>query len=288
MQKFLNKHTQVISLDELKSIYPVLHVHGMSFPVLFGYYKFRDLIGYNKAVILDGLVCLLDSKKNRLIYYDTKKEFDFSLIEGKSELLSICDLGTIPKFKKTKIEEFIYNIEEIFNLRNYKNAKDRAKKLNYPLNLMSRAGFQSVQLTEENLSIAKDIHSKWVAVKLADENVFKMTFGGTKYWKLIAEYITIYNTFFPAMVKLGIVDNKPFSVECDYIWGDCAFAMSSFNLFWEFPSNYSEGSRLMFFKELKDLGIKYFNYGFVLNKQLKNYKKHWPHEIIHLYRYTNY
>jgi hypothetical protein len=288
MQKFLNQHQNKISFDQLKNTYPVFHVHGMAFPVLFGYYNFRKLLCTNKVVILDGLICILDSKKNRLIYYDPNKQFDFSLVKSKSELLSIQDLGNIPGFKKSKVEEFIYNIDGIFNPSNYENAKDRARKLNYPVNLMKKNYFRSEELTSDNTQIAKDIHTRWVETKLADENTFRMTFGGAKYWNLIEEYILFYNNFFPAHIKLGIVNEQPFSVECDYIWGDCAFAMSSFNLFWEFPSNYSEGSRLMFFDELRKRGIKYFNYGFVLNKQLKNYKKHWPHETIYLYRYINY
>lgn len=288
MQNFLEKYIDSsISFQQLLRDYPKTNVHGRALPILFGYYNFRELFGKKKAFLLDGAVCLMAKGKNRIIYYDTSKQFDFSLLSDKTEILSSSNIE-ISGFKKNPVEELIYVLDDIFEDKNYRNAKDRAKNRNYPINLMKKGNFTSVELTSENILDVQMIHQKWKEYKLNDPKVFKMTFSGQKYWTLITDYIYYLKDFFDAFVRYGIVDDKQFSVECDYIWGDCAFAMSSFNLFWEFPSNYSEGSRLMFFDELRKRGIKYFNYGFVLNKDLKKYKKHWPSQKVFLYRYTNY
>lgn len=266
--------------------YPKTRVHSVSLASLFGYYDLYNHHVKNEVHFFKGLVVLPARKKMRAILYDPTQKYDFGLITTKLEVICEKELE-MPGFVKSKTDELVYNLQTVFDRSSYHSAKDWTRSVSYPLNLSDRLEFNSSALGLGNLEIARQIHSEWVQMKLADPTVFQMTFGGAKYWRLIEDYIRVYQEFFPGHVRLGYLGEKPFSVECDYLIDDTAFAMSSFDLHWkdEFPSNISNGVRLRFLKELWERGVQTFNYGFSLNARLKGFKSHWPYETVIVYRY---
>lgn len=294
MQRFLETYRNrsqrfgLGNLDDFCIQYPQTKVHSMALSTLFGYYEFYENLTLGRVWFFDGLVCIQRKKKVMCILYDATQHYDFSLISQKVEILSSVNLGKLDQFKCSKTDEMLYDIDKVLNTESYATSKDRSRSLLYPMRLAEKAGFYSEEITLGNLQLAKAIHGEWMPHKLADSDVYKITFGGKKYWDLVENYVRVFNKFFAAFLRLGFANRLPFSVECDYVVGSCAFAMSSFCLYWQrelFKSNMSEGSRLLLLKELRATGVQYFNYGFSLNSNLKGYKKHWPYELVYVYRY---
>lgn len=285
MKNFLIKYEKNrIDFEEFLRSFPKDKLyHSTSLPVIFGYYKLLS----SPVKFLEGIVIFFDKRRKRykIIYYDPSYNYDFSII--KQDLYIVSDSVIQLPFKRVKQREILYKLDDIFDLSKYSNAKSRARSFSNPIHRIEKVDFRLEKITKENMQIVYKTYRKWCDFKLADKNTFRMTFSSKNYWMVIENYLNKYYKYFDGFLRLIFIEDKPFGVECSYRIDDICYAMSSFCLFFEFPSNYSEGIKLMIFKEMRENGVRYYNYGLAFNKNLKLYKSHFPNKTCDIFIYKN-
>lgn len=269
-------------------MYPPVQYHGLGFPCIAVQNRLHEHLANKTVYFLPGLIVLLEKARTKLIHYDDRIEYPFDQIRT-PVVLQTPARRTMPQgWRELPQKEFLYDLDEVFDRSRYRNADHYKKRVKYPLNLMNRYQYRTVEITRDNLPLVKEIHDDWVRYKLASGKVYAMMFSKTRYYNLIEHYLSHHATYFPAHLTIGLIEDRPFCVDANYFFKGMGYGMCGFSLFFKFdqyPSRLTEGRNLIEFQQLRDRGIKWYTTGIAESTDLKTYKREFPHRIATYYHY---
>lgn len=290
MKEFLRAHRgEFISLGETIARYPPVPFHGLGLPCVFAQNRLHEKLAQNRVFFLPGLLVVLDTQRTKLYHYDPEYRYDFARIRTPALVASpVQEALPAPRWREYPQPEYLYDPAAVLDRGSYRNGREYRKRVTYPLNLMDRYAYRTVDVTAADLPLVKRIHDAWVAHKLASGSVYAMMFSKTRYYRLIEDYLHHYRQYFDATITLGLVENRPFCVDANYFFKGMAYGMCGFSLYFafdEYPSHLAEGRNLVEFRMIRDRGCGLYTTGIAETKHLKTYKTEFPHRVVPYYHY---
>lgn len=307
---FIDKNKEKeISIDEYVESHSNLeHIHNHTLENLFLYFHLERHLEKNRVVFYKGAVFIVDNRRHKFFISDTPnllEELDFS---------SLVDLKIRKKFTfysshGEKIEgltvgkskESVYNLPYVFseesffekypNLLRGKIKKKIYNRLKYPFSYLEKHNFKSVDITEENLEVALNIHKQWVDFKVNNPDVFQMLFSSNRYNKALEKMflgkgLLDRKNFY---AKIFYFDGEPIAVRQVLLKGKYSYDIGFFSTYFNLPSNVVNYISTYSLNELRELGIKFHNTGMKFDKKNNISKSHFPSEdkIIYSYKLKN-
>jgi hypothetical protein len=173
----------------------------------------------------------------------------------------------------SKFQEVVYDLNEVFDLTMYADARKRHKRLIYPPRWFDKQGYKLVLLANEHKAQIEVLHDAWVQHKLDQPTTFKMMFPAARYKR--CAFIALKNP--DKYISYGAFkDDNLVGVRILYLEKNIAFDLAHFTASWNQPSNFSESFAMMTMIDLKNYSISKINCGASLNKSLSTFKHHWP------------
>lgn len=264
-------------------------VHNFSLGCLDAYFYLGQYLEDGRAFLYKDRILILPARTGgyKVFAYKTDPE-DLPVLRELQKVAIIYSIDPIPGLPKgSSFHEVAYDIAEIFNPNNYKNTKKRYAALKYPFNWLSSHGMTVEPLSFDNEAECAALHEKWVEHKLADPRTFQMMFPRRRY-QLCVEKATG-----TAPNPLGVV-YKGYAVRLDgqlsvvrvlHISGETAYDLAFFANTWDSPSHSVNYINTFLMRDLLDSGIRFFNCGASLNKNLQTFKEAFPNYSVESFMY---
>lgn len=301
-----NKHLECSHEEFLSMFQNTRNAHNHTIENLYLYFKLDYHLQKNRVLFYPGALLIVDNRKHKFFIYDNSlllECLDISKLPvdlyKKVIFYSSVEQNNLPEvYEKSKLKEFVYNFDEIFNEDTYREKykgesgkKIRKKiyqRLVYPLNVLSKLNLECRDITEQDLDeIVESLHKEWVDYKMDDPKTFKMMFSSNRYNHCIRlmfnhKFLKRENFY----CKVFLLDGKPIAIRQILIKGENAFDIGFFSKFWQCPSNTILYLNFFVFNELKELGVKTLNCGMELDKHLKMSKNHYPGQELIVYKFN--
>lgn len=263
-------------------------VHNFSLPVLNTYFNLDEIRNMYGLIVFEGNILLLPSVQGRFKSFCFNPENDKiqrKLIDYLIKLGPIYSL--YPEVFLSGAHSFIeigYDLEKVLNPNSYPNKKKRYQRLIYPFKQLERykVKTRSFMSSEVDSNVVKLLHDEWVEHKLADPNTFKIMFPTNRYIRCY-DYAIQHVGYF---VYCFCMAKQLIAVRVVGIQKDIAYDLANFGKYWELPSNMMEWLDIYVLRDLYQRGMKKFNCGAQLNKNLSLFKTHYPSYEVKSYMYS--
>lgn len=268
-------------------------IHNHTIENLFLYFRLDYHFEKNRVIFYPGTVFIVDNRKHKFFISDIELlshlNFDSIPPELHKKFIFYSAVEQLPslQFEKSKLKEYVYNLEDIFNPETYKKKyegepgkKIRKKiyqRLIYPFNFLSNNDFTCRDVESTDMELIEELHKKWVDYKLNDPKVFKMMFSSSRYNRCINmmfDHAWLDRDDF--YCRIFYWEGKPIAVRQILIKDNTSYDIGFFSLFWEVPSNLILYINAYVLKELRDIGVEEHNCGMEMDKHLKMSKGHYP------------
>ena len=314
----LNKHLEISEEEFLSTHLNKENIHNHTYENLTLYFHLDKFRSKNRVVFFYGGVWIVDNRKHKFFIYDNPSFFEFfnlspiteelkkKFIFYTSSELEILTTSSSLKLVLSKMKEMNYNVESIIGDKEnkifwekYQNKKEiipnsKIKKrideyLHKPIRKFNKwvegGLLEIVDYNESHHNVMNEIHDSWVEYKMNDPKVFKMMFSSGRYNRCLERMFVIGRDKFYA--KVIYFEGKPVAILQCLLKGEQAYGISFFSKFWETPSQFTQ---MLFSWYLRDLyetyGIKRLAYGMEVDKNLHNWKAHFPYEYGTTYKYN--
>lgn len=201
----------------------------------------------------------------------------------------------IPLINQSSFTEKIYNLKDVFSASSYKNAKERYNKITYPFTWFKKNKVEITTITNQNFNEIEKLHNLWVEKKLNDPKTYKIMFPQKRYLSCCEKFLTDKNKNFNLLnidkttkfLKSFVlkINNEIVGVRVISIENNIGYDLAFFVNFWNNHSQIANYFNIFILKILFDQGIILFNCGASLNKNLSQFKSHYPNFEKEIYRY---
>lgn len=271
-------------------------LHNFSLGVLDSYFRLTDVLKKGRrqtSFMLGASVLHLEGKT---FVYDRAVDV--------GELESLRRLGPVYSIDKLEglegaghFDEICYDLHHVFSPEAYANAKKRHQHLVYPARWIESRGIDVGFAISRDVDRALALHDEWAKRKLDDPKTFKMMFPGARYSRCVElsavdkrkrgmfadssiprPHMIVANRG-DEIVGVRVVWTQPKKAEVY----DLAFFCNTWTEGLSQLSNYVE---MLSLDLLRRAGFRTFNCGAALNKHLKAFKCHVPHNTVRCYTYS--
>lgn len=269
-------------------------IHNFSLGCLCGYFRLIEAVEKGR-VFFNGRVLHLDmyGAKTYVFLYLPCDQISLEQFQKKGPVYS---LSSISLTKETTFKELVYNLDNIFNVASYPNAKKRYQKIRYPFTWLKKQEAEIELLSSANFEEVKALHTAWVQWKLQDKKTYKIMFPNKRYInccrKVLGTKSKIDSTLsqnLPLVVNyisfVLKIKKKIEAVRVVSFQKTTAYDLAFFGNTWSAPSQMMNYFDVYVLKKLHEQGIKLFNCGAGLNRHLKRFKSHYPFTILRSYKY---
>lgn len=233
----------------------------------------------------DGKVLVLSHLPGR----NPEKAFVFDctasveLLHELQKLMVVYSIDQVALKKESQFVELVYDLQDVFDERNYKNRRKRHQRLKYPFVWYENHNFRIDEIQKSDVLKVKELHEQWCNFKLSQPDTFKMMFPKSRYFQCV---VTGLNS--KDYIVYGVFnDSKLVAVRVLYIDNNQAFDLAFFGRTWDQPSQLMEYSSTIMMGDLHfGRKIQTLNCGAQLNRKLHNFKSHWPHKELVSYMYS--
>jgi len=258
-------------------------VHNFSLGCLDSYFGLVDEIQQETALF---------DPSGILVLRKAKKVYVFSSVANKQQLQElqkeyiIYSISKLDLEKGSKFIEVVYDLDQVFDPTSYPNKKKRFNRIIYPFKQIEKLDIHCS--SSFDLAAVADLHDKWVEYKLSLPSTYQIMFPRKRYIRCAEKCLVgssipniKYRGFFFSMA------GKLLSVRIVAIQDDWAFDLANFTGTWFGPSQVSNYLDIYALKQLMDAGVKKFNCGAALNKQLEAFKTHYPSSEAISFKYSS-
>jgi hypothetical protein len=263
-------------------------LHTTSLGCLDAYFHLVEDLDRGKAEILGSDSQILVLQRRHKVYVfrpDTLVQSDLDLLADLQASCVIYSSSPLPLPKENAFKELAYHLPTVFDPASYPNKKKRHARIKYPFTWLEKQGVEVLASPRDEEEV-KQFHDRWVKHKLADPKTFKIMFPHKRYircferWKAGVAGIEYRGWFF-------YLNDELVSVRIVSIEGEWTYDLANFTNVWSAPSQLSNFCDVYALRDLFHLwGVYNFNCGSVLNKNLRTFKSHFPHEMVTSYSYS--
>lgn len=252
-------------------------VHNFSWHILDAYFRLEEVARKNNAVLLTSGVLKLQGLPGRLsskIFVYDANSMNKEQFEHEQKTSMIYSIDDLLLNGKNKVNELCYSLDTVFDKNSYLNSKKRHKRIIYPFTWIKKQKYTISKLLE----VTKDVimlHGEWVNRKLNDPRTFRMMFPNRRYINCV--YRAVLDTRRYVVFGVRDRDEKLISVRVVGIQNKYAYDLAFFSAFWRIPSQATNYINVAILKQIWEMGVKEFNCGYGLTKNLSQFKKHYPH-----------
>ena len=281
------------SILDFKSYFKLQHhgVHNFSLGTLDAYFSLSHLLVRRKAFLYGGSILVVPplAGGGYKIFMFSENE-DLSILTELQKCGVVYSISPLKLKKGSKFKEIAYDLKVVFDPASYKNKKQRHKKLRYPFSWMERADALVEPITLENFAEVEALHEKWVEYKLADPKTYQIMFPRKRYINCCKKVVNASSNllnlqYFGVAIRIG---GKIEVVRVVYVDGQYGFDLAFFGNTWS-----DDLSQLMNYADTyllsllyTTVGVKYFNCGAALNKNLQAFKTSLPYYTVESYAYS--
>jgi len=273
---------QSSSLEKIAEWAKGQRLHDYSLPTMLTYKQLSTIIQKSADEIRDDILLLTPSSKKKTAYFkempskDALKDYmskDYTCVlpEKHPELSGAS--------KRVEVE---YNLAQLFDPASYPNAKKRHQRIKYPFSFLEKEGIVVRKIELEDLPDALELHEKWIAMKLADPKVHRISLSTARYRRCVE--LAFEHDCIQAYVARG-KDDQLMAVRVFGIERQRSFDLAYYSDYPNMKSQLTEYLNVAFMKKLVEQGVLTLNAGLSSDKGLKQFKDHFPNEKVYSYQY---
>lgn len=302
-----------ISFDEfIKTHTNCYNIHNHTIANLYLYFRLDYYLEKQRVVCFPGCIWIIDNRKYKFFVSDVDIlqyfNFDSILSEFYKKFIfyssieqTNCDIMVMSKLKEMNynLEELIGDPEHYVFWKKYveKDPDVKSSKVKKRIDEYLYRPIKKIEgwkeegrlhirdYREEDHEVMEDVHSQWCEAKLNNPNTFKMMFSSGRYNKCLRKmYILGREKFF---AKIIYFDNVPVACVQAMLDGEHAYGIGFFSLYEKTPSQFTQMLFSWYLRELYEVhGIKHLHYGMEVDKNLHNWKAHYPYHYSITYKYN--
>lgn len=270
-------------LDTIRAKCKEMTVHDFAYSVMYTYKDLPKLISKGAVRVTDEGISLTPTVRNRDFYF-FQHPAQSRLLQARHDGFRCMLIDKVEGLSGfVKRNETIYNLENVFNPSSYSNAKKRRQRIKYPFTFLDRENIQVSSLLPSELPEAIVLHDAWVATKMADEKVHRISFPIARY-RRCTQYAFHDSEVFKTY-KARDDNGKLIAVRVIGYEDHRAFDLAYYSDFQNMKSQLTEYLNVAFMKEMLDDGIVTLNAGLSSEKGLKQFKNHLPNETLISYQW---
>lgn len=266
--------------------YDLFKYYNFDLGVLDSYYHlFDDLEDKTSYFTGSNNQILVMKKRQKVFVFNVKSciDSDIGLLNELQKRAVIYSPEELPLPKEDKFNELIYDIPYILDPANYKNSRQRNRRIRRPFKWLNNNNIEIFNRPKSNDDI-KNLHDEWVRRKLENPKVFKILFPEKKYIYVFKRFLdNPDNTNYHGIFFYS--DNDLLSFRIISQDDEYGHDLTNITEYWYDPniSNYCYIAGLKYFYD--NLGIRYFNCGFLTHIGLSEFKMRYPYTLKEGYSY---
>lgn len=266
--------------------YDLFNYYNFNLGTLDSYYHlFEDLENKTSYFTGSNNQILVMKKRQKTFVFDVElcSDSDIKLLNELQKRTVIYSPGELPLPKEDKFNELIYNIPYILDPTNYKNSRQRNRRIKRPFKWLNNNNIEIIN-KPKSIEDIENLHVEWVRRKLENPKVYNILFPEKKYIYVFKRFLdNPDNTNYKGIFFYSGEELLSFRIiSQDDKYG---YDLTNIAKYWYDPniSNYCYIAGLKYF--YNNLGIEYFNCGFLTHIGLSEFKMRYPHTLKEGYSY---
>ena len=215
------------------------------------------------------------------IIKELKYDTDLILLEKLQKFGYIRSSLPLTLKKQMKHAEVIHHLDDVFNPESYKNSKKRSQRLVQPFKVLEQNKVTLRKVTTDDIPAVDAFCNTWTSTKLEDPKVFAIMFSNPAAHIKLAIADETYGEVWGYFVGDELINLQLFYVEGEY-----AYSLYNVTTRNNIDARINAACYIDIMKHLKDRGVKYWNVGLALNKNLSAFKHHYPSQDVYYYHYA--
>lgn len=278
------------NIDKFISKYNTLDINTCTtcLGTLDGYYNLFEYLEDGKAYLTGSNDQILVTGKRKYIFVlDPCNDRDIKLLNNLQRSASIFSVERLPLSKESEQLEIIYNIPHIFDPANYKNSRQRNRRIKRPFKWFDNNGIEILD-KPKSIKDVEDLHAEWVRRRIENPKIFTKFFPKKKYFHIFERFLdNPDNIDYKGVFFYGNLNGEEELLSFRIISqvDNRGYDLANIARYWCDPnvSNYCYIIGLKYFYD--NFGIEDFNCGYYYNKSLGEFKMKYPHTTEAIYMY---
>jgi len=258
-------------------------VHTFSAGCLRCYFYLDETLPFkNKLYRDDQMISILfRGRRKTFVYVSDADERKLNLYQQQGPIYSLAPLALK---NQTTFTEIAYDLDAVFDPQSYGSAKKRHQRIKYPLSWLTKNEITCEEISPHNFEQVQQLHDTWVQYKLKQKETYKIMFPTKRYIKCCE--LALKNEYSDLQSFIFRKANSLLAVRIIHRKKDKAFDLAFFGNTKDNKSQLMNYCDVYVLAKLREQGIKIFNCGAELNKNLRVFKQHLPSFKVKSYMYS--